>query len=108
MKNESLRNWLIGILTVVVIILTAGGAFTLRSFVDEAVDETLDDAVKTAVAGAVDSAVEEAVDAIRFDTAVADLNFRGNYSGKLSTARPARAIWMATRGLYPWFAMDWR
>ena len=31
-----------------------------------------------------------------------------NYLGRLSTARPARAIWMATSGLYPWFAMDWR
>ena len=33
---------------------------------------------------------------------------KGNYLGRLSTARPARAIWMATSGLYPWFAMDWR
>ena len=36
------------------------------------------------------------------------ISTRRNYSGRLSMARPARAIWMATKGLYPWFAMDCR
>lgn len=71
-RNEGLRNWLIGILTIVVLILTTGGAFTLRYFVGETVDEAVDSAVERAV----DPAVERAVDAFRFDSEVADLNFR--------------------------------
>lgn len=67
-KNAHFRNWLIGILTIVVIILTTGGAFTLKYFVDEAVDP--------AVAKAVDPAVAKAADAILFSTEVSELNFR--------------------------------
>ena len=59
-RNVSLRNWLIGSLTIAVIILTAGGAITLRYFVDEAVRGT----------------VGNAVDAVRFNSEVAELNFR--------------------------------
>lgn len=66
-RNESFRNWLIGTLTIVVIILTAGGALTLRYYVDAVVDE----AVAPAVAKAA-----EAGDAIRFDSEVTALNFR--------------------------------
>ena len=75
-RNNSLRNWSIGILTIVVIILTAGG----RVYVDSMVRETVAPAVKEAVAPAVEKAVAPAVakagDAIRFDSELAALNFR--------------------------------
>ena len=75
-KNEVLRKWLIGVLTIVVTLIAAGGALTLRSFVDDAVEEGLGSAVQTAVNETVEPAVEEALSAVKFDTAVVDLNFR--------------------------------
>ena len=65
-RNENLRNWFIGILTIAVIILTAGGALTLKLYVDQVLGESLDpavaEAVDPAVAKAVDPAVAKAVD----------------------------------------------
>ena len=103
-RNENLRNWLIGILTVAVIAATAAGGLALDYFAGKAVKDTvetnlsvevqravdpavvsaveraLDASVKGAVEDAVqrivDPAVERAVNATRFDSAVAALNFR--------------------------------
>lgn len=67
-RNNSLRNWGIGILGIVVIILTAGGGV----YVDAVVDKAMAPAVEKAVA----PAVAKAGDAIRFDSELAALNFR--------------------------------
>ena len=60
-RNENFRNWLIGILTIVVIILTTGGTFALRYYVDAVVDEAVAPVVAEAVAPAVAEAVAPAV-----------------------------------------------
>ena len=69
-RNENLRNWLIGILTGAVLLITAGGALTLKYHVDAVVDKAVAPAVAKAE-GAI-----RAADAILFDSEVAALNFR--------------------------------
>lgn len=90
-RNESLRNWLIGIFTLVVISVAAGGPPILRGYVGDAVAPAVEKAVAHAVGEAVAPAVGEAVtsavgeavtsaeefrDAIRFDLEVTALNLR--------------------------------
>ena len=103
-RNESLRNWLIGVLTVSIIAVTTAGGFALDYFAAKAVkdtvapildsevqgavrpaaelavenklDTTVENAVADAVQRVVDPAIEQAVMAARFDSAVAALNFR--------------------------------
>ena len=103
-RNESLRNWLIGILTASILAVTTAGGFALEYFAGRAVkdtvapilgaevqravppaaesavesrlDATVDDAVANAVQRVVDPAIKRAVNAARFDSAVAALNFR--------------------------------
>ena len=107
-RNESLRNHLIGILSAVIIAITAGGGLVMEYIAERAVrtavDNNLKIAVQTAVIPAVEQAVgaavdravdaavkdevgpavqrvvqptvEKAVDAVRFDSAIAALNFR--------------------------------
>ena len=60
-RNESLRNWLVGILTLVVISVAAGGTLVLRGYVDDTVAPAAEEAVTSAVGEAVAPAVEEAV-----------------------------------------------
>ena len=59
-RNEGLWSRYIGVVTIAVFVFTAVGATTLRYFVDDAVRET----------------VGSAVDAVRFDSGIAELNFR--------------------------------
>ena len=103
-RNESLRNWLIGVLTVAIIAVTTAGGFALDYFSERAVKNavatslgveverevrpaaelavesklgaTVEEAVEDAVQRVVEPAIGRAVDAARFDSAVAALNFR--------------------------------
>ncbi len=75
-RNESLRKWLIGILTSVVVIFTGVGIVVLKSHVKEVVDRALRPAVAEVVDEAVGSAVAKVGDEFRFDSEIAALNFR--------------------------------
>lgn len=88
-RNENLRNWLIGILTGVILFLTAGGALTLNYHVSAVVDE------------AVALAVAKVEDTILFDTEVATLNLRMENldSSESFTEEEAEGIIRAIRSL---------
>ena len=59
-RNKSFIAWLLAILTVVAVVVTAGAGFTIKLYVEAAANE----------------AVVDSVEDVRFDTEVAALNFR--------------------------------
>ncbi len=103
-RNESLRNWLIGILTVGTLTILTIGNFALEYFANKAVDVAVEDnvnavvqaklppavkaeldrslsaavseEVKRATEKIVEPAVNKAVDEVQFDASLAALNFR--------------------------------
>ena len=79
-RLESLRSWFLLIVVVLPVFITAGGAFIVKSYVDDAVDDAVASAVERAVPITIENAVlpalKEAEDTTRFDLEVGNLNLR--------------------------------
>lgn len=75
-KFGNARNWILGILTIIVLISIEGIPFILKNHVDDAVKHSVEESVNFSVKEAVDSAIKETEDAIRFDLEVTSLNIR--------------------------------